>query len=448
MLFTTDQQTLADLHILGNKDSIYSLFNHTRTSRGAAILEDMFRYPLNLADPINARASMIKYLSVMQAEFLFDPTDFDSLEQYLSDTTNRVMYAEAGQGIKEKIQMLVEGDPWRALLNAGISALIRISVTALNFIREHQEVYESPFIRQEKTKRVFEILSEDPFPALMALQKAKKLSQSQLESIDTLVRKKYRREIGLVLEYLYELDVFIAVSKVASANKYAFPAAEEHPASPVLQISGFYHPMLNQPVLNDIRFGSGKNLMFLTGTNMGGKSTLLKATSVCVYLAHMGFPVPAKAMSFSVIDGIYTTINAADDLAAGASHFYVEVLRLKKIAKEIGVSRKLFVVFDELFRGTNVKDAYEATLMTVNAFTKNSDCIFMVSTHITEAGEAARENSRIAFYFLPSSMIEGSPRYTYKLEEGISTDRHGMVIIEREGILEILKNGIKTEAGL
>jgi DNA mismatch repair ATPase MutS len=143
-------------------------------------------------------------------------------------------------------------------------------------------------------------------------------------------------------------------------------------------------------------------------------------------------------MKFSIKDGLCTSINVPDNLALGYSHFYSEVLRVKKVAEEVSGAKELIVIFDELFKGTNVKDAYDATLAVTEAFSAYRNCFFVISTHIIEVGEVLRRNSQIRFRYL-STMMEGTtPRYTYQLQEGISADRQGMIIIENEGILELL----------
>jgi DNA mismatch repair ATPase MutS len=111
------------------------------------------------------------------------------------------------------------------------------------------------------------------------------------------------------------------------------------------------------------------------------------------------------------------------------------------VAKELGVSKNLFIIFDELFRGTNVKDAYEATIAITEAFAEKRNCMFVVSTHIIEAGDVLKERcSNINFCYLPTRMNKNTPIYTYTLEQGITADRHGMIIINNEGILEIIKS--------
>ncbi len=180
-----------------------------------------------------------------------------------------------------------------------------------------------------------------------------------------------------------------------------------------------------------------------TGANMAGKSTFLRSVSIAMYVAHMGFPVAAKSMEFSVMDGIYTTINLPDNLGIGASHFYAEVLRVKQVATELSRSKSLFIVFDELFRGTNVKDAHEASVAVALSFARKRNSLFIISSHIIEAGEQLKALNNIGFLYLPTRMNGHMPEYTYKLEEGITDDRHGMIIIRNEGILETLKNGRK-----
>jgi len=75
------------------------------------------------------------------------------------------------------------------------------------------------------------------------------------------------------------------------------------------------------------------------------------------------------------------------------------------------------------------------------AFAEYRNCFFIISTHIVEVGEVLRRtNDNLQFAYLPTVMQGTIPRYTYKMEEGITTDRHGMLIIENEGILEIIQS--------
>jgi DNA mismatch repair ATPase MutS len=124
----------------------------------------------------------------------------------------------------------------------------------------------------------------------------------------------------------------------------------------------------------------------------------------------------------------------------GYSHFYAEVVRVKKIATAAASGKKFAIIFDELFKGTNVKDAYDATVTITDSFSKIKECIFIISTHIMEAGVTLRDsNNHMQFQYLPTVLDGNVPRYTYTLQQGISDERHGMRIVNNEKIIEIIK---------
>ena len=144
-------------------------------------------------------------------------------------------------------------------------------------------------------------------------------------------------------------------------------------------------------------------------------------------------------MEFTPVDGIFTSINVPDDISQGYSHFYAEVLRVKGIAQKVSEGLNLFIIFDELFKGTNVKDAYDATLAVTDAYASHRNCLYIISTHIVEVGPALSEKcGNVQFRFLSAQMDGNRLVYPYKLAEGISADRHGMTIIMNEHILETI----------
>lgn len=240
------------------------------------------------------------------------------------------------------------------------------------------------------------------------------------------------------MAFIYELDVHIAVGNVAATRGFTY--AKALPAERnIFSAANLSHPCIDGAIGNSIRMSDTRNVIFLTGANMAGKSTLMKSVGIVMYLAHMGFPVSANEVEFSVREGMYTSINVADNIGLGYSHFYAEVVRVKQAAEAAATGGRLLLMFDELFKGTNVKDAYDGTLAVTEAFADYADCLFVVSTHIIEVGEALEGSSNIQFTYMPTVMEGSRPRYTYKLQEGITEDRQGMMIIRNEGILELLQ---------
>ena len=259
---------------------------------------------------------------------------------------------------------------------------------------------------------------------------------------DRLFRCVEPKALGELMKLFQELDVCAVVGRVARENDFCFPVANAE-GEVSMKMEGLHHPCIPGAISNDMAITKEKNIFFLTGANMAGKSTLMKSFGIAVYMAHMGFPVAAKRMEFTVQDGIYTSINVPDNINMGYSHFYAEVLRVKKVAIEVSRSKKLVVIFDELFKGTNVKDAFDATLAVASALAKRRACSFLISTHIIEVGqELGKACDNVTFAYLPTVMDGKIPRYTYRLQPGITADKHGMIIINNEKIIETIRGEV------
>jgi DNA mismatch repair ATPase MutS len=325
-----------------------------------------------------------------------------------------------------------------AVIVQGIGAIAQILLTFTQFVQHSRASAEStPY--QEELDKIAALLRHEAFAAAGPEALRGKQSFTQVVDADRELRFRRRHTVQQLLEHIYHLDVYLTVAEAARKHSYVFPVAvqkERH----TLKLIGVRHPLVSNAVGNTLTVIPQRNLVFLTGANMAGKSTFMKSVAIAFYVAHLGFPVAAEAMEFSVADGLYTTINLADDLNSGISHFYAEVLRIKQIARELSGDRTLLVMFDELFRGTNVRDAYEGTVAVTQAFASRANCMFVVSTHIIEAGEVLKgQCENIQFVFMPTRMDGAAPIYPYRLEAGITSDRHGMVIINNERILEILR---------
>ncbi|MDO6432350.1 DNA mismatch repair protein [Flavitalea sp. BT771] len=432
MLFNTDRQTLDDLNIFGKHggESVYNIFNRTTTRGGALLLEEMFRYPLSDEQAINRRSGIIQYFSNAGTVFPFKSVLFDAVEPYLANTDERTKLSKDDASLGRKLGNIIGMDVQTALIYKGVDAIMQLLEGVEAFL------LSLPISPYDDEKAAITLLLQK-----MPAYKEGKLSHADIADYDIQFRFRHREEVHRLLRHLYLLDVYMAVSKVAAERKFVFPLALPR-EKPVVILDGVYHPHVKNAVGNTLRVTPDSNLIFLTGANMAGKSTFMKSLGIALFLAHMGFPVPAQRMEFSVLDGIYTTINLPDNLGMGASHFYAEVLRVKKMAQELSQSRRLFIVFDELFRGTNVQDAYEATIAIASAFAQKRNSLFVISTHIIEAGDVLKEKwDNISFKYLPTRMNGNTPMYTYTLETGITADRHGMVIINNEGILDILEKG-------
>ena len=432
MTLKTDEQTIEDLQILGKRDGggIYDIYNRSHTRGGEMLLEEMFRAPLSDAAAINRRSGIIESFARLHLSFPYSTSLFDMAEKYLIGNNSDARYEHRQAPLSEKETQ------------HGVTAIIALIHLTKSFIEKEEVVGISDYASEREA--IATLLADPAFePVLKESAKESKLSYAAVTAYDGLLRVSQGSKVARLLQYIYHLDVYMSVAQTAAERKFIFARALDK-GQCTLKVEGVYHPSLEAAVGNDVEMHSLRNVIFLTGANMAGKSTFLRALSTALYVAHIGFPVAARYMEFAVVDGIYTTINLPDNLGIGASHFYAEVLRVKKIATELSTGKSFFILFDELFRGTNVKDAYEATVAVIKGFAKKNNSLFIISSHIVEAGIALQQDSHIGFLHLPTRMKGHVPEYTYRLEQGITDDRHGMIIIRNEGILETLEKGKKT----
>ena len=429
-MLRTDEQTILDLGIFGKQkgDGIYDIYNQVHTRGGEAMLEQLFLNPLADKDSINKRSSIIAGFASSNLSFPYNVALFDMVEKYLANS-------EENEKNRNNRATLSENE-----IQNGVSAVIELIQGTKSFIEE-RSLFQMRAYESDREAIVF-LLTQKVFEPVLKDHSKEKLSYGAITAFDALFRVSERDKIEKLLRHIYFLDVYMSVAQVALERKFVFPRALDRSLC-LLKIEQVYHPALETPVGNDVIMSTSKNVMFLTGANMAGKSTFLRSLSSALYIAHIGFPVAAKSMEFSVMDGLYTTINLPDNLGIGASHFYAEVLRVKKIATELSSGKSFFILFDELFRGTNVKDAHEATVAVIEGFARMQNSMFIISSHIVEAGADLQQKSNINFVYLPTRMKNHVPEYSYTLEKGITNDRHGMIIIRNEGILDILANGKK-----
>lgn len=441
MNFTIDKQTQVDLNLLGKfkKNSIINLFNQTRTHKGELLLERMFFLPLTDPVEINNRSHIIHYFQQIKTEFPISNALYSDVISYVESSSGSRFGTVLGT-IGKKISYLMIGDNTFDAICKGIISLIKMLSIIDEFVMKIDSE-DSPY--KEHLDEIKKLLSDEKIADILKKEELMDISFYRTLYYDSLFRYTYRKQFDRLIQIISEIDVYISVSDVARNKNFCYADAmprEQHSA----RIEGLFHPSLKIPVSNSVSIDRENNVIFLTGANMAGKSTLMKSYGIAVYLAHMGFPVPAVEMTFSVLEGMYTSINLPDNISLGYSHFYAEVLRVKQAANEVGSSKDMLVIFDELFKGTNVKDAFDATVAVTQAFGKWDNCQFIISTHIVEAGDALRDNNNIQFLYLPTKLENNRPVYTYKLETGISGDRHGMMIINNERIVETIIN--KTES--
>ncbi|XP_042897659.1 DNA mismatch repair protein Msh2 [Parasteatoda tepidariorum] len=233
------------------------------------------------------------------------------------------------------------------------------------------------------------------------------------------------------------LDVTVALAhKAANAcNTYVRPIITEKDYF-YLCLKDMRHPVLEEKLQNFIPnsvelSAQGKNFYFVSGPNMGGKSTYIRSVAINVLLAQIGSFVPCSSAEVSLTDAIYTRIGASDNPTSGISTFMHEMLEMQRMLKN-GTSRSLLII-DELGRGTSTADGYglSHSISCEIAFRLKAPCLF--ATHFHELTSLSDTVPVIGNLHVEAIQSEKEITFLYQVKEGVCTKSFGVHVAELTG---------------
>lgn len=286
--------------------------------------------------------------------------------------------------------------------------------------------------------RIKKILEEKPLKELALSNAREELTVQQNLYYGYYYRVQFKTDLTELIEIFSRLEAWYSMAKAVKTFDLHFPEFIEQD-EPYFNAEGLHHVLLQQPVPYDLVLQPNENFLFLTGANMAGKSTLIKAVGSAVFLAHIGMGVPARSMKLSLFDGLLSNINVTDNIARGESYFFNEVQRIKNTVYKINDGKKWLVLIDELFKGTNVQDAMKCSLTVIKGLMKIKNSLFILSTHLYEIGDELKQYPNISFKYFETTVNEDQLAFSYQLKEGVSNDRIGYVILRREKVVEMLE---------
>lgn len=253
-----------------------------------------------------------------------------------------------------------------------------------------------------------------------------------LELTEKISGLKKEGKINTFWEDFFLFEAYLSLNRAITDRGFKFPNFSKNG----IELLDFYHPLLTEPVKNNIKIEN--NVIILNGPNMSGKSTFLKAVGLCIYLGHLGIGIPATSGEIPFFNHFFIKINRRDDLLNGYSHFMTEIVNLKSVIEKAKSDEKCFAIFDELFSGTNVEDAFEISKITLNGLIKFHSSYFFISTHIQQLKSIS--NNKISNFYLDCELINEKPVFTYKLKKGWSDIKVGRILFEWEGLNKLLTN--------
>ncbi len=425
MCLFTDRQTIADLEILNDNPyggwCLYSLFCKTHTKEGKKMMHKWLSEPLNDSVLIQERIEAIQYEFVSLLDM--DEEELDFIEYYLS-CKEEIVKADWAYSLATEVVRKFKHNPHRYVVERGVKLVVRLLNSLWLLANQIQTDAPRLFIRFAETIR-----GNIEFTELKDTLKQSAFPYYIIDSYDFLFRYTRLHTIKEeLLSIVYQLDVIRTAHEFALKRGFSYPSLTQKRA---LYLEGFFHPYVKEPVCNNWKL-IDSHICIFTGSNMAGKSTTLKSISLCVWLAHCGMPVPASRFECPLYDGIYTSINLPDSLRDGRSHFMSEVLRIKEIISGMELGKHYFVVLDEMFRGTNARDAYEASVAVNTLFKKHGMSTFLISTHIVDFALSFQQDRDCCFYYMESAIREDKLWCSHCLKPGISESRVGYWIVKKE----------------
>jgi len=255
-------------------------------------------------------------------------------------------------------------------------------------------------------------------------------------------RRRHGSRVRSWLRALGEVEALSALATLAHDNPaWAFPEVVAS-ASASLDAENLAHPLLPEEgrVGNDVHVGPPGEILFITGSNMAGKSTLLRAIGLNIVLAQAGAPVCAGRMTL-VRARLRTSIDVADALERGLSLYMSELLRIRAIveaAREESDCR-LFFLADEMLRGTNAVDRHSA-IVTIMASLIDAGAVGAVATHDSTLAMDERLRSHLQLVHFVEQFRDGNAErassmwFDYRLRPGLSTSRNALKLLELVGL--------------
>jgi DNA mismatch repair ATPase MutS len=195
------------------------------------------------------------------------------------------------------------------------------------------------------------------------------------------------------------------------------------------------HPLVPAAscVRNDVSISAGTRVLLVSGSNMSGKSTLMRAVGMNVVLAMAGAPVRARRLQLTPLQ-VGASIRVNDSLREGSSRFYAEILRLRNIFNLAGGNPPLLFLLDELLQGTNSSDRRIGADGIVRALV-NRGAIGLVSTHdlaLTDIGGSVAGQLRNVHF--EDDLENGKMTFDYKLRDGVVTKSNGLELMRSIGL--------------
>ncbi len=231
-----------------------------------------------------------------------------------------------------------------------------------------------------------------------------------------------------------ELDALLALGTYAFEHASdPFPTIRDDAV--IFDAEGLGHPLIpdTRLVRNDVRFGDQLSLLVVSGSNMSGKSTFLRAVGINTVLAFAGAPVRARRLEVSPL-AVAASIRIVDSLQDGVSHFYAEILRLRQVLELASGDTPVLFLLDEILHGTNSHDRRIGAEAVVRGLVERG-AIGFITTHDLALSKMAdamgKAGTNVHF---EDQIVDGKIRFDYIMRDGVVTKSNALDLMRSVGL--------------
>jgi DNA mismatch repair ATPase MutS len=236
------------------------------------------------------------------------------------------------------------------------------------------------------------------------------------------------------LEAVKKIDALCSLSTFAYNHpEYAYPTIDSAPFPLTIKAAG--HPLMDAKkcVRNDFGMSQSPYFIIVTGANMAGKSTYLRTIGVNYLLACIGCPVCGKEMSLHP-NQLITSLRTSDSLSENESYFFAELKRLQLIIRKLHNGEKLFIILDEILKGTNSVDKQKGSLALIEQLIR-LQTNGVIATHDLLLGTLKETfPANIRNYCFEADIVDNELHFSYRLREGIAQNMNACFLMNKMGI--------------
>lgn len=476
-----------DLDLFGNK-SLFQAINRTVTVEGKKRLATWLKQPLDQKNDIYQRQEAIQELSKQPEQFQSfytngKMTQEESNSLYkMEDLTQESSFFSQSSFWKIMIWIIPSG--WILLVIGSVMAGIAEKwfgiYAAFSFViaywraKEVNRLYQSV----DKMELIFKgyanlikCIEERDFSSLLLQQLKQSFKRNNLSASESL--KQLSHHIGALnqrfslagvllnlfclrdvrhaialerwrlqhqsdmlswIETLGTFDAFYSLGNFAFNHpKYTYPEIADTYFQ--MQGKGLGHPLMkpNICVTNDIDIPQKPWFLIITGANMAGKSTYLRTIGVNYLLACTGLPVCAEKLVVYPAH-LVTSLRTSDSLSENESYFFAELKRLKMIIDRLQTGEKLFIILDEILKGTNSIDKQKGSLALMKQLVANQSC-GIIATHDLVLGTLEQEfPEQIKNYCFEADIQNDELSFSYQMRPGIAQNMNACFLMKKMGI--------------